>query len=598
MSDTNRNLPSREQIQQRAYERYLERGSQSGDPFADWLAAEQELVAEADASESVNVDGKPAPASSPDGQQPGCTNMLVNFYGLREQPFGVTPDPAYLYASKTHTDALASLSEGISDTRGFLALIAEPGMGKTTLLYQMLEQLQDSARAVLIFQSECTSREFIEYILHDLGVDVTGMGLVAMHGKLNEILFEELMKGKRFVLVVDEAQNLADSVLETVRMLSNFETHNAKLLQIVLAGQPALAAKLAQPRLSQLRQRLSVLCHLQPFSPEETRLYIEHRLTVAGSAGDSIFEPAAIRLIARHSKGIPRNINNLCYNSMLRSYQRGRRIVTPEIVQEVIAGLDIESLISHSSESVESAASPLAAASAAPAQAAAAAAPAVSTASAAAVSPAPAPHAAAPPAAAKAPVPRLGGSPVPVRKDPHVNSSLTYGAGRKLSLMKWSGRSAAGIAVLLAGTLLLTFLLGRAESRQQRKLGILDPSSSDLGDILPAAHAEGAAVYDATPQDTGNGQVLTVAAGPQQSLKDLSLRYAGRFDSDLARQIVSLNPGLKDLDHLEEGQLIRIPLPPGAMKQVNDTAESVPDAKPDTSSGLFARLTALLHDRK
>ena len=149
----------------------------------------------------------------------------------------MTPDPAYLYASRTHSEALASLSIGIEDNRGFFALIAEPGMGKTTLLYHLLEKLRDTSRTVLLFQTQCNCGEFIEYILQELAVDVKGMSLVAMHGKLNEILFEELLAGKRFVLVVDEAQNLDDSVLETVRMLSNFETHNAKLLQIILAGQ-------------------------------------------------------------------------------------------------------------------------------------------------------------------------------------------------------------------------------------------------------------------------------------------------------------------------------------------------------------------------
>ena len=161
--------------------------------------------------------------------------MFLEFFGLREQPFGMTPDPAYLYASRTHSEALASLSLGIAENRGFFALIAEPGMGKTTLLYRLLEELRDTTRTVLVSQTQCSSREFIEYILQELGVDVKGMGLVAMHGKLNEILFEELLAGKRFVLVVDEAQNLDDSVLETVRMLSNFETHNAKLLQIILS---------------------------------------------------------------------------------------------------------------------------------------------------------------------------------------------------------------------------------------------------------------------------------------------------------------------------------------------------------------------------
>jgi general secretion pathway protein A len=259
--------------------------------------------------------------------------MFLDFFGLREQPFGMTPDPAYLYASRTHGDALASLSLGLKDNRGFLALIAEPGMGKTTLLYQLLEDLRDNSRTVHVFQTQCTSSEFIEYILYDLGVDTSGMGLVAMHGKLNEILFEELLAGRRFVLVVDEAQNLDDSVLETVRMLSNFETHNTKLLQIILSGQPRLAAKLAQPRLSQLRQRIAVLSHLEPFTVEETGHYVGHRLKVAGYSGKPIFDIASIRQIAWQSKGIPRNINNICYNSLMLSYMRGQRAVNAEIVQ-------------------------------------------------------------------------------------------------------------------------------------------------------------------------------------------------------------------------------------------------------------------------
>src|SRR5215469_9936416 len=204
--------------------------------------------------------------------------MILEHFGLREEPFGMTPDPAYLYASRTHTDALAALSDGIADTRGFLALIAEPGMGKTTVLYQLSQELRDTTRIVHVSQTQCTSREFVEYILQDLGVDVDGVGLVTLHGKLNEILFEELLEGKRFLLIVDEAQNLDESVLETVRMLSNFETHNAKLLQIILSGQPQLAAKLALPKLSQLRQRIGMLTRLEPFSVVETGLYIEHRL--------------------------------------------------------------------------------------------------------------------------------------------------------------------------------------------------------------------------------------------------------------------------------------------------------------------------------
>ena len=140
---------------------------------------------------------RPLPRSQ--RKQPIHKYVLIDFYSLREQPFGMTPDPAYLYASRTHSEALAALSQGITDTRGFLALVADPGMGRgLTLLYQLIESLRDTARTVLIFQTECTTREFIEYILQDLGVDFSGMGLVAMHGKLNEVLFEQLMRESVF----------------------------------------------------------------------------------------------------------------------------------------------------------------------------------------------------------------------------------------------------------------------------------------------------------------------------------------------------------------------------------------------------------------
>jgi general secretion pathway protein A len=493
--------------------------------------------------------------------------MFLGFFGLREQPFGMTPDPAYLYVSRTHSEALQSLSIGIEDNRGFLALIAEPGMGKTTLLYQLAEGLRNSARVVLLSQTQCSSREFIEYILHDLGVDIKGMGLVAMHGKLNEILFEELLAGKRFVLVVDEAQNLDDSVLETVRMLSNFETHNTKLLQIILAGQPRLASKLAQPRLYQLRQRIAVLSRLDPFALEETRLYIEHRLRVAGHRGEPIFDAASIALIARQSKGVPRNINNICYNSLFLSYTRGRLKVTPETVREVVARLDIEPLASELPVVPDLVADPDAAATAAKV---------VSLLSA----------------------PIAAPTAVPIVKDRPTKTFLTYGAGKKSSPPRWPMQSAIVVIVLLSGTLIVT-VLGRSQSKRGLTPAIFDPSSDTLGPLPPAEGSEGTtATYDADPQDTGDGQVLTVMAGPQQTLKDLTLRYVGHFDDDLSKQICSLNPDLKDPDHLEAGQLIRIPLPPGAMRKVNDTAEAVTPPKTETSGNLFTKFTALLRGRR
>src|SRR5438309_3584595 len=267
--------------------------------------------------------------------------MFLDFYHLREQPFGVTPDPAYLYPSRTHCEALDSLTEGIRGDRGFLELIAEPGMGKTTLLYQVLEGLRETSRAAFLFQTQCNSREFFQYLLSELGVDSMGMGLVAMHNKLNEMLFAEMLAGKRFVLIVDEAQNLDDSVLETIRLLSNFETSNTKLLQIVLAGQPQLGEKLGQRQLAQLLQRITVVKHLEALSPEETAAYVRHRLKVAGHCGEALFEPEALALVAERSQGVPRKINKICFHALLEAHAEGRRTVSSDIVEKADRKSDV-----------------------------------------------------------------------------------------------------------------------------------------------------------------------------------------------------------------------------------------------------------------
>ena len=571
----NEKLPTREQIERRARQIYVERGCQNGNEMDDWLAAETELA------QLLSLQDTPAKTPSPDFQQKcGPAHMFLDFFNLREQPFGMTPDPAYLYASRTHAEALASLSRGIEDNRGFFALTAQPGMGKTTLLYQLMEKMRDSTRTVFVFQTQCNSHEFIEYILQELGVDVKGMGLVAMHGKLNEILFEELLAGKRFVLVVDEAQNLDESVLETVRMLSNFETHNAKLLQIILAGQPRLRAKLAQPQLSQLLQRVALLSHLEPFTEEETGLYIAHRLQVAGHSGEPIFDPDSIGLIARHSDGIPRNINNICYNALFLAYTRGHRKVTAEIVQEVAASLDMEPIVSEPLRVAD----PVPGADAEPAPVAAA------TDAAAAAAPTTIP--------AKVSSPEPTPIAAPNLEDLRTKTLLTYNTGKKISLPAWPTQSALLAIILLSATLLATFL-GRSRLKRGAAPAISDRSSDAQGALMPADPSEGtAAGYDAAPLDTGSGQVITVVAGPQQSLKDLALRYAGHFDDELSKRVRSLNPDLKDPDHLEAGQLIRIPLPPGAMKKVNDTAEATDTSKPETQGNLFTKFTAMLRGRR
>ena len=271
--------------------------------------------------------------------------MFLDFYRLREQPFGSTPDPRYLYLSQTHREALASLVYGIESGRGFMALIGKPGMGKTTLLFQLLERWRTSARTVFLFQTQCSSRELFRYLLYDLGIESPEQDLVRMHAQLNQVLLQESNAGKRVVLFIDEAQNLEDSVLETVRLLSDFETPSTKLLQIVLAGQPELAGKLSRPSLAQLRQRIAVLSHLDPLPADETSHYIDYRLLVAGYKGSPLFTPDAQAMIAERSGGIPRSINNLCFSALSLGYTLNCRTIDSSIVEEVVADLDLEPLV-------------------------------------------------------------------------------------------------------------------------------------------------------------------------------------------------------------------------------------------------------------
>ena len=182
---------------------------------------------------------------------------MLDFFGLREQPFGVTPDPRYLYFSPSHREAFASLIYAIQAKRGFSALIAEPGMGKTSLLFHLLEKLQNSTRTAFLFQPEPDQQGLLRSLLVDLGINVGLKSVSHMHEALNQILLQESQTGRHFVLVIDEAQDLEDSVLESVRLLSNFETPHAKLMHIVLAGQPTLANRLVKPELGQLRQRIA-----------------------------------------------------------------------------------------------------------------------------------------------------------------------------------------------------------------------------------------------------------------------------------------------------------------------------------------------------
>lgn len=265
--------------------------------------------------------------------------MFLDFYQLRELPFGVTPDPRYLYLSPGHREALASLFYGIETRRGFLSLVAQPGMGKTTILFELLQLWRGHVQSAFVFQTQCDSRELIRYVLNDLGLKNGGNDLVQMHAELNEFLFREALAGRPVIIFIDEAQNLSDTVLETVRLLSDFEAADKKLLQIVLAGQPELGRRLSRPGMTQLHQRIAVQARLDALPATEVVRYISHRLQVAGYKGTGLFTPGALGLIAECSQGIPRLINNLCFSALSLGCATRQKQITCEIVRN--AALDM-----------------------------------------------------------------------------------------------------------------------------------------------------------------------------------------------------------------------------------------------------------------
>jgi type II secretory pathway predicted ATPase ExeA len=269
--------------------------------------------------------------------------MVLGHFKLREQPFGVTPDPRYLYASATHREALASILYGVESGLGFLALTAKPGMGKTTLLFEVLRRMRDTTRTVFLFQTISSPADLVRALLIDLGVKEIRGSLVEMQSQLNEVLVAQSATGKRLVVAIDEAQNLNESVLEAVRMLSNFETARQKLMQVVLSGQLQLAEQLAAPQLLQLRQRISIFAHLKPLSITETTVYVQHRLNVSGyDSAEPIFTNSAMALLARHSEGIPRNINTICFNALSLGCALGRKTIDSDVVREVVADLALK----------------------------------------------------------------------------------------------------------------------------------------------------------------------------------------------------------------------------------------------------------------
>jgi general secretion pathway protein A len=469
--------------------------------------------------------------------------MVLDYYKLREHPFGVTPDSRYLFLSRTHREALASLLYGVDAGCGFLALIARPGLGKTTLLFHLLSQLREKALTVFLFQTVSTPLDLLRALLIDLGVQETQGSLTQMQLRLQGVLLEEARRGKRVVVVIDEAQNLDDSVLELVRMLSNFETDREKLIQIVLSGQPQLADKIASPELEQLRQRVSIVANLQPFSREDTELYIDHRLRIAGYSFETpLFTRDAVELIAEHSEGIPRNISNLCFNSLSLGCALRRNPIDRETVREVIADLDIG---------------------------------------------------------------RFGKkSPLPVQPEQRGSREVPAFLSAASPAPLWTGwmtRVALVLLVVLVlgGTLLATlrWLHPTAPLHAKSVAPPVAPNTVNAPRVNvspPAATVVAALQTDSTslplvaagPSSSGTEQAqppansaIAVSVMPGRTLLGICVASFGKCDSARLQEIRKLNPQLGNLDHIEQGQKILIPAAGAIPQQAAKASTSPQDAQ-------------------
>src|SRR5271169_982456 len=268
--------------------------------------------------------------------------MYKKFFGLKENPFNVNPDPRYLYLTPNTQEALACLTYGIETRKGFILLTGEVGTGKTTLINKLLEWLhKERVFTAFVFNPRLSVSQFFDFMMADFGIPCESHQKGQMLVKLNQWLLDRYQAGERAVLVVDEAQNLSPQMLEEIRLLTNLETSTEKLLQIVLAGQPELEQKLNQPQLRQLRQRITLRAKTRQLTLEETQGYIAERLRIAGSNGDEVFTPEAMVAIHRCARGIPRVTNLLCEHALVSSFADEKNPVPAEVVEEVARDFDL-----------------------------------------------------------------------------------------------------------------------------------------------------------------------------------------------------------------------------------------------------------------
>jgi len=265
--------------------------------------------------------------------------IYLSFYGLEREPFGVTPDPDFLFMTPGHREALAQLLYAIQERKGFILLTAEVGMGKTTLLQALRNELDSTTAVAYVSNSMLPFQGILEYMLEEFEIEKPGESHAQRLVALQTFLLERHRAGQNTVLILDEAQNLYPQTLEQIRLLSNFETTKEKILQIVLVGQPELQARLEMPDLRQLKQRIGMLCAIPPMTPAGTRNYIRTRLRMAGARDAGLFTDDALSRIADYAGGIPRVVNTVCDHCLLIGYADQTRRIDPGIVEQAITYL-------------------------------------------------------------------------------------------------------------------------------------------------------------------------------------------------------------------------------------------------------------------
>lgn len=266
--------------------------------------------------------------------------VYLDYYGLTEPPFDITPNPRFLFYSAKHREAFNHLLYGIRERKGFVQLTGEVGAGKTTLCRAMLEALDGQYATALILNPMMSPEELIKAVANEYGLPVHGLDRLDTLAVINQFLLQQVERGQDTVLIIDEAQDLTDELLEQVRLLSNLETDNRKLLQIVLMGQPELRDRLNNPKLRQLRQRITVRYHLPPLSRDEVTQYIQHRLEVAGAKGAPYFTQPALWRVYSYSQGIPRLLNAICDKALLAGFVSQREKIDFGMIGRAVRELE------------------------------------------------------------------------------------------------------------------------------------------------------------------------------------------------------------------------------------------------------------------